>query len=68
MKEIIFIVEESPEGGYEARALDHSIFTDGDDLKQLEANVRDALASHFTDEDRPKIVRLHMVKEIVFAA
>jgi hypothetical protein len=65
MTEIIFIVHESPEGGYEARALDHSIYTDGDDLKHLEANVRDALASHFTDEDRPKIVRLHMVKEIV---
>jgi hypothetical protein len=25
--EIIFIVEESPEGGYEARSLQHSVFT-----------------------------------------
>jgi hypothetical protein len=40
MKEIIFVVEESPEGGYEARALDHSIFTVGDDLEQLKANVK----------------------------
>lgn len=47
MKEIIFIVDESPEGGYEARALEHSIFTDGDDLEQLKANVKDAVAAHF---------------------
>ena len=50
MKEIIFLVEESPEGGYEAKALGYSIFTDGDDLKQLEANVRDALTTHFEEE------------------
>ena len=67
MKEIIFLVEESLEGGYEAKALGYSIFTDGDDLKQLEANVRDALATHFDPEDRPSIVRLHMVKEVVFS-
>ncbi|HQV37708.1 MAG: 2-oxoisovalerate dehydrogenase [Flavobacteriales bacterium] len=68
MKEIIFLVEESPEGGLEAKALDHSIFTDGADLKELEANVRDALICHFEDSERPKVVRLHMVKEVVFAA
>lgn len=67
MKEIIFLVEESPEGGYEAKALGYSIFTDGDDLKQLEANVRDALTTHFEPEERPNIVCLHMVKEVVFS-
>lgn len=42
MTEIIFIVEESPEGGYEARALDQSIFTDGDTIEELRQNVREA--------------------------
>ncbi|MBK6539752.1 MAG: 2-oxoisovalerate dehydrogenase [Flavobacteriales bacterium] len=68
MKEIIFIVDESPEGGYEARALDYSIFTDGDDLEQLKANVKDAVATHFDADEMPKVIRLHMVKEIVIAA
>lgn len=68
MKEIIFIVDESPEGGYEARALDHSIFTDGDDLEQLKSNVREAVATHFDLDRMPKVIRLHMVKEIVIAA
>ena len=68
MKEIIFVVEESPEGGYEARALEHSIFTDGDDLEQLKANVKDAVATHFEADQMPKVIRLHMVKEIVIAA
>ena len=68
MKEIIFIVDESPEGGYEASALDYSIFTDGDDLEQLKANVKDAVATHFDADEMPKVIRLHMVKEIVIAA
>jgi predicted RNase H-like HicB family nuclease len=68
MKEIIFIVDESPEGGYEARALDHSIFTDGEDLELLKANAKDAVATHFEAEQMPKVIRLHMVKEIVIAA
>jgi len=39
--EIIFSVDESPEGGYEARALGHSIFTQADSLEELRAMVRD---------------------------
>lgn len=68
MKEVIFLVEESPEGGYEASALGHSIFTDGDDLEQLKANVKDAVSAHFEVDERPAVIRLHMVKEIVIAA
>ena len=68
MKEIIFIVEESPEGGFEARALGHSIFTDGDDLEQLKVHVKDAVPTHFDGADMPKVIRLHMVKEVVIAA
>lgn len=58
MKEIIFVVEESPEGGYEARALDHSIFTDGDDMEQLNANVKNAVATHFDTANIQEVIKL----------
>jgi hypothetical protein len=48
--EIIFEVTESPEGGYEARALSASIFTEAESLPELEDAVRDAVRCHF-DED-----------------
>lgn len=67
MSEIIFIVEESPEGGYQARALDHSIFTDGETLEELRMNVKESVHCHFESE-MPKLIRLHFVKEEVFAA
>lgn len=69
MIEIIFVVEEAPEGGYQAKALSHAIFTEGENLDELKQNIKDALHCHFEEEtDRPKIVRLHLVKEEVFAA
>lgn len=67
MTEIIFIVEESSEGGYEARALGESIFTDGESLDELKNNIREAIKCHF-EKDPPKIVRLHFIKEEIFAA
>jgi hypothetical protein len=65
--EIIFIVEESPEGGYEARALNHSIFTEADTFEELKEMVHDAVSCHFTTEDRPHLIRLHLVKEELMA-
>ena len=62
-KEIIFEVTESPEGGYEARALGHSIFTQGDDWADLKRMARDAVRCHFGSEDVPRIVRLHLVRD-----
>ena len=56
MDEIIFVVEEAAEGGYSARALGASIFTDADDLEALQAEVRDAVLCHFEDAaDRPRV-------------
>jgi hypothetical protein len=64
--EIIFEVQESPEGGYEARALGFSIFTQGDDLNDLKAMVQDAVRCHFEDDDsRPRVIGLHLVKDEV---
>ena len=66
--EIIFAVEEAPEGGFVARALGHSVFTEADDLEALRNAVRDAVRCHFDETDRPKVIRLHFVREEVFAA
>ncbi len=66
--EIIFSVEEAPEGGYIARALGPSIFTEADSLEALREAVRDAVRCHFDDSDRPKVIRLHFVREEIIAA
>jgi len=50
--EVIFSLRESPEGGYEARALRHSIFTQAETMQELRANVEDAVRCHF-DADIP---------------
>lgn len=68
MNEIIFLIQESSEGGYEARALDHSIYTEADDRVDLHRMIRDAVACHFDEAARPKVIRLHYVREEVIAA
>ncbi|MCS7208677.1 MAG: hypothetical protein NZ874_03815 [Fimbriimonadales bacterium] len=65
MSEIIFLVSPSAEGGYEARALGHSIFTEADDLDTLRRQIQDAIACHFEPSERPRLVRLHIVHEEV---
>jgi predicted RNase H-like HicB family nuclease len=57
MNEIIFLIQDAPEGGYSARALGQSIFTEADSLEELRQNVRDAVACHFEDDAGPKIIR-----------
>ena len=67
MNEILFVVEEDPEGGYVARALGESIITEADDLGQLYERVRDAVRCHFEEDKVPRIIRLHFTKEEVIA-
>jgi hypothetical protein len=67
-KEIIFAVEESPEGGYEARALGYSIFTQAETLEELRTMVREAVRCHFGEEAGPRVIRLHWVKDEVIPA
>lgn len=62
--EIIFFVEETEEG-YVARALGHSIYTQADSLDELKEMVKDAVECHFDEGERPKIIRLHIVKQEV---
>ena len=68
MKELIFLVEEAPEGGYTARALGVSIFTEADELPALRESVRDAVRCHFEAEALPKVIRLHFVRDEVMSA
>jgi len=69
MTEIVFLVEEDPEEGYTARALGESIFTQADNLESLREMVKDAVNCHFADaENRPKIIRLHIVRDEVIAS
>ena len=65
--ELVFLVEESPEGGYEARALGAAIFTEADTLSKLRKQVRDAVSCHFEEAARPTLARLHFVRDEVFA-
>jgi hypothetical protein len=66
--EIIFSVQESLDGGYEARALGHSIFTQADSIERLKMMLRDALACHFSEGTKPQVIRLNMVKDVIFPA
>ena len=64
MNEIIFLIEDDPEGGYNAQALGYSIFTQGETVEELKENIMDALRCHFDERSHiPRIVRLHFVKE-----
>ncbi len=62
MTEIIFLVEEATEGGYTARALGESIFTEADTLDELRESVRDAVRCHFDDGAAPRLIRLRFVQ------
>jgi hypothetical protein len=65
VSEIIFLVEPDPEGGYTARGLGYSIFTEADTWDELKTAVQDAVRCHFEDDERPAIVRLHVVQDEV---
>lgn len=69
IEELVFVVEEAADGGYTARALGVSIVTEADDLERLRSQVLDAVRCHFAEEkQRPRIIRLHMVKDEVLAS
>jgi predicted RNase H-like HicB family nuclease len=63
IKEVLFLVEESEEGGYEAKALGHSIYTQAEDLESLKKAVKDVIKCHFEEEKRPQVAILHIVKD-----
>ena len=66
--EILFIIEDSLDGGYEAKAVGYSIFTDAETLDDIKNNIIEAVDCHFDEEEKPKYIRLHYIKEEVIAA
>jgi hypothetical protein len=68
LPEVIFLVDEAAEGGFTARALGESIFTEANDLDDLHAKVRDAVHCHFDEGKTPNVIRLHFVREEVIEA
>jgi len=66
--EIIFLVEESQEGGFEARVPGYSIFTQAETLEELKSMARDAVRCHFDEDEKPALIRLHFVKDEVIHA
>ena len=67
MNEIIFLVEDALEGGFTAKAVGESIFTEADTMEQIKVNIKEAVECHFDDDKKPKLIRLHMIKEEVIA-
>ena len=63
MTELIFLVEEAIEGGYNAKALGEAIFTEADTLDELKNNIKEAVECHFDEKNIPKLIRLHIVKD-----
>ena len=67
-KEVLFLVKDADEGGYIARALGHSIFTEADSWDELKAAIRDAVQCQFDEGEQPDLIRLHAVREEVVPA
>jgi predicted RNase H-like HicB family nuclease len=67
-KEIIFLIEEDSEGGYTAKALGYSIYTEADSVDELKTMIQDAVRCHFEDIEKPPVIRLHFVKDEVIRA
>ena len=67
MEELFFLVEESPDGGYTAKGMGHSIYTQAENIIDLKKEIIDAVHCHF-DDAKKRIIRLHITREETFAA
>lgn len=67
VNELVFLVEEAPEGGFTARALGAAVFTEANTLGALREAIRDAVRCHFEPGDEPRVLRLHVVRDELIA-
>lgn len=65
--EIVFTVTQEPDGGFVGECLSHDIFAEGDDWEALRANASEAVNAYFFDAAKPSRVRLHFVRDEIFA-
>lgn len=61
--EITFVVEEAADGGYIAKAVGESIYTEAETIDGIKENVKEAVLTHFDEGKKPSIIRLHFIKE-----
>ena len=62
-EEVIFIVEESPEGGVRSAFTWTLDFIEAESFEELRTMVHDAVFCHFNEDERHRIIRLHLVRE-----
>jgi len=67
-EEIIFLVEEFSEGGFEARALGFSIFTEAESISELKQAIRDAVECHFSAKLRPPTLLIGLCRPAAFSS
>lgn len=62
-KKIIFLIEESLEGGFEAKAVGYPIFTEGATEDEIRKNILEAVRCHFDDNEMPAYVNMRFLRE-----
>ncbi len=67
MKEIVFSVEESQDGSFFAKAINHAIFTQCDTLEQLNLMIRDAVRCYFNEGEMLGLIHLHVTCKEIFS-
>jgi predicted RNase H-like HicB family nuclease len=68
MSELVFDITQEEDGGFCAKAVNESIFTQGDTWEELPANVKDAVEAFYFDGEKPATVRLRLVRDEVLVA
>lgn len=68
MDEITFSVSRDDESGWLVASWDApdgsgGITTQGQDLRELQAQIVDAVATHFEEDESPRRVRLHFISD-----
>jgi hypothetical protein len=62
-KEIIFLIEESLDGGFEAKAVGYSIFTEGETENEVRKNILEAVRCHFDETEMPSFINIRFLRE-----
>ena len=66
-REIVFLVKETPQGGYTARALGYQIAMEINDTEKLHEQLRAAVQCYFQETDPPHAIHLHFLRNEVIA-
>ena len=62
-KEIIFLIEESLDGGFEAKAVGFPIFTEGESEDEVRKNILEAVRCHFDESEMPSFINIRFFRE-----